>query len=139
MNGIQFTVPGEPQGKARPRVTRNGTFTPKKTRDYENKVQQAYREQCGDMFCDSSALIVTIAAHFQPPKSVSRRKRAAMIAGMIQPKCKPDADNIAKAICDALNGIAYRDDAQITCLIVEKQYAEEAGVTVHIAAREAAP
>lgn len=135
-DSITFTVPGEPQGKARPRVTRNGTFTPRKTAEYERRVRAAYREQCGDMFLGESALIVTIAARFEPPKSVSRKKRAAMLTGLIQPKRKPDADNIAKAVCDALNGIAYRDDAQITCLIVEKQYSERAGVTVDIAPRE---
>lgn len=136
-DSITFTVSGEPQGKERPRVTRNGTFTPRKTAEYERRVRAAYREQCGDSFLGDSALIVTIAAHFQPPKSVSRKKRAAMLAGLIQPKRKPDADNIAKAVCDALNGIAYRDDAQITCLIVEKQYSECAHVTVHIESREA--
>ena len=133
---ITFTITGEPQGKARPRVTRNGTFTPRKTAEYERRVRQSYREQCGDMYYGESALIVTIAARFLTPKSVSRKKRESMLAGIIQPKRKPDADNIAKAVCDALNGIAYRDDSQITCLIVEKQYSKDAGVTVHIDTRE---
>jgi tetratricopeptide (TPR) repeat protein len=34
-----FTVDGEPQGKARPRVTRHGTYTPVKTKEYEKAVQ----------------------------------------------------------------------------------------------------
>lgn len=133
---ITFTIPGSPQGKARPRVTRYGTYTPRKTADYERRVREAFRDQCGNFYCGDSALIVTIAARFEPPKSVSKRKRAAMLAGLIHPKVKPDADNIAKSICDALNGIAYHDDSQITCLIVEKRYSEEAGVTVNISARE---
>lgn len=33
---------------------------------------------------------------------------------------KPDADNIAKLVMDALNGIAYKDDKQITELYVRK-------------------
>ena len=132
----RFTVFGDPQGKARPRITRNGRFTPKKTRAYENAVRAAWKEQCGDLFFGDAPLIVTIAARFEPPKSVSRKKRGEMLAGRIQPKRKPDADNIAKAICDALNGLAYRDDAQITCLIVEKQYHEAAHVAVSIMSRE---
>ena len=31
-------------------------------------------------------------------------------AGLIKPTKKPDCGNIIKIICDALNGIAYRDD-----------------------------
>lgn len=32
---VEFTIHAAPVGKARPRVTRNGTFTPAKTRAYE--------------------------------------------------------------------------------------------------------
>ena len=32
----------------------------------------------------------------------------------------PDADNLAKAVMDALNGIAYKDDSQVCQLRVEK-------------------
>lgn len=45
---------------------------------------------------------------------------------------KPDIDNIAKVILDALNGIAYRDDTQVVSLSCQKQYAEEARVEVEI-------
>lgn len=48
-----------------------------------------------------------------------------------------DVDNYAKAILDALNGKAWRDDAQISLLIVDKWAAapnERTGATVSIAA-----
>lgn len=32
---IEFTIPCAAIGKGRPRVTRHGTYTPQKTRDYE--------------------------------------------------------------------------------------------------------
>lgn len=38
---------------------------------------------------------------------------------------KPDADNIAKVICDALNKVAYGDDTQICELEVHKRYTEQ--------------
>lgn len=34
---------------------------------------------------------------------------------------KPDIDNIAKLILDALNGIAYEDDAQVVILQCAKK------------------
>lgn len=124
---IDFTVPGEPQGKGRPKFARRGnfvsTYTPEKTASYENRVILAYSQQCKNFkFGDKSQLAMTIKAFFQPPKSVSTKKLDLMIDKIIRPTKKPDADNIAKIIADALNGIAYRDDSQIVSLKIEKYF-----------------
>ena len=134
---MKFTIPGEPQGKARPRVVRNGNFTraytPEKTASYENLVRLEYQSQCGDRFYDKEIpLAVTITAHFAPPASASKRKLAAMLDKLLFPMKKPDLDNVAKIVCDALNGIAYHDDAQIVTLHVRKLYAVMPKVDVEI-------
>lgn len=131
MNDIIFTVPGVPQGKGRPRVTRNGTFTPKKTRDYEKKVRDCYIAQGGQMFPDDTPLFASITAIFPIPSSLSKKRRA-MFNGKRHCK-KPDADNVAKAILDALNGVAYRDDSAVSSLIVGKSYGDDARVIVILA------
>ena len=41
------------------------------------------------------------------------------------PMLKPDSDNIAKIICDGLNGVAYNDDKQIISLKIEKAWADD--------------
>lgn len=132
---IQFTVPGEPVGKGRPRVVRNNgftrTYTPEKTASYENLVKLEFQRQGGRMLKDGPVK-VWINADFGIPRSVSKRKREAMIAGHIRPTKKPDADNIAKVICDALNGLAWHDDSQVVMLHVEKRFAEEPEVYVTI-------
>ncbi len=123
---VTFTVAGAPQGKARPRVTRHGTYTPAKTKAYEQAVQLAYMMQAqGCTFPADAELMVCINAYYPIPKSASKSKRQKMLENCIRPTVKPDADNIAKAICDALNGEAWKDDAQICTLIVHKQYSEE--------------
>lgn len=132
MNYIIFTVPGVPQGKGRPRVTRNGTFTPKKTRDYEKKVRDCYIAQGGQMFPDDTPLFANITAIFPIPSSLSKKRRA-LFNGKRHCK-KPDADNVAKAILDALNGVAYRDDSAVSSLLVYKSYGDDARVTVSIKA-----
>lgn len=132
MNDIIFTVPGVPQGKGRPRVTRNGTFTPKKTRDYEKKVRDCYIAQGGQMFPDDTPLFASITAIFPIPSSLSKKRRA-LFNGKRHCK-KPDADNVAKAILDALNGVAYRDDSAVSSLLVYKSYGDDARVTVSIKA-----
>lgn len=132
MNDIIFTVPGVPQGKGRPRVTRNGTFTPKKTRDYEKKVRDCYIAQGGQMFPDDTPLFATITAIFPIPSSLSKKRRA-LFNGKRHCK-KPDADNVAKAILDSLNGVAYRDDSAVSMLLVDKSYGDDARVVASIKA-----
>ena len=128
----EFTIHAEPTGKARPRVTRFGAYTPKKTKQYEDLVKAEYISQClGADFADN-ALEITVIAIYPIPKSASKAKRAKMLAGEIRPTKKPDYDNICKAICDALNGVAYKDDAQIVDAHVLKYYSEIPRVEVTI-------
>ena len=129
---ITFTVPGAPQGKARPRVTRAGhAYTPEKTKAYETVVRQCYLQNVGMRhFPDGTAICAHIYASYPVPKGTSKKDRQAMLDGKILPTKKPDADNIAKIILDALNGYAYKDDSCVVRLTVSKHYGEEADVLV---------
>ena len=69
-------------------------------------------------------LKVTITAFYEVPASASKTMRAEMLSGKRRPTKKPDADNIGKIIMDALNEVAYHDDAQVVELLVEKRWAE---------------
>jgi len=127
---IEFEVPGEPKAKARPRMTKHGfAYTPETTVNYENWVKECYyiTNQSKTL---SGAIRCEIQAHFQMPKSASKKKTAEMIAGEIRPQKKPDLDNICKAILDSLNGIAYKDDSQVVELIMSKHYAERPRVEI---------
>lgn len=116
MISIKFTVYGKPQGKARPRFTRQGrAYTPKNTVDYEKQIRQAYISAGGQLISDTAPIIVCITAYFKKAKSNK----------MQSPTLKPDTDNIAKIVCDALNGVAYHDDKQITSLTVDKVWADD--------------
>ena len=45
----------------------------------------------------------------------------------------PDGDNILKIVCDALNGLAWKDDTQVAEMTVRKRYSKtEAFVRVRI-------
>ena len=132
-----FTVPGKPQGKARARTFYDGrskkmnSITPEKTVLYENLVKTCFQQKYGqERFSDDAYIVARIAAFFEPPKSISKKKRAEMLTGKIWPAKKPDSDNIAKVVLDALNGIAYHDDTQIIRLSVIKAYKEEAYLSV---------
>ena len=45
-----------------------------------------------------------------------------MEAREIRPAKKPDADNIIKVVADSLNQVAYRDDADLVKVELEKFY-----------------
>lgn len=109
---IKFTVPGVPVGKGRPRFTRGGhTYTPEKTKAYEETVRLCWKTQSGQCFAGGIPLLASIIAYFPIPKSTGRKKAAAM-EGTFH-LSRPDADNLVKAVLDALNGYAYPDDSAI--------------------------
>lgn len=139
---MMFYIPGKPQGKARartfynPKLGRSQSVTPAKTALYENWIKQCFLEQCGDEpgYFEKQPLQMRIYAHFDIPKSTPKKKAEQMAKNQLRPTKKPDADNIAKVVCDALNGLAYHDDTQIVDLQVLKCYAgdDEQGVYVVI-------
>lgn len=132
-----FRIKGEPKGKGRPRFARQGgfvkTYTPDSTAQYENKVRYSYHQQCGKVKFDKDEMLqVYIVAKYKIPESISNKKRGMMLARKLRPVKKPDADNIIKIVCDALNGVAYKDDAQVVDVQLRKIYAAEPEVEVMI-------
>ena len=115
---MKFSIPIKAIGKGRPRMTRTGhAYTPEKTREYERMLRDAYVGECF-----TGKIEISITAYYEPPKSLSRKKREALV-GQPHDK-KPDIDNMAKAVLDALNGKAYTDDKNIVRLTVDKYYGE---------------
>jgi Holliday junction resolvase RusA-like endonuclease len=127
---ITFTVPGPPTGKGRARIVRNKNtgrihgVTPEKTELYENLVKLCFTENCDGGFFDKEPLVMMVIAYFSIPKSTTKKDRGLIAEGLLFPTKKPDADNIAKVICDALNGVAYGDDTQVVSLTVMKEYTD---------------
>lgn len=138
MNEVKFVIPGTPQGKARPRVVRaksgiSLTYTPDKTVAYEELTRVRYQAAAsGFRFPDDSQLCVQVTACYPVPASKSKRVKAQMLAGQLKPTKKPDCDNIVKIICDALNGFAYKDDAQVVMVQISKEYADDGHTLVKI-------
>lgn len=137
MEKIKFIVPGAPYGKGRPRFRNVGQFqqpyTPEKTVTYENLIKLEYERQCHGMrYGKEDALGMLITAYKPIPSSASKKKLRLMLDRLIFPGKKPDWDNIGKIICDALNGIVWKDDAQIVDGRVVKLYAEQPRVEVEI-------
>ena len=125
---VEFTVPGEPQGKQRPRFSRytGAVFTPEKTRIYEDTIRWCYVDAAGEArFDDDASVLMFVTAYFKIPKSTPKLKAANMLKGIIRPNKVPDWDNIGKVVGDALNGLAYKDDSHVVLGHVEKLYSND--------------
>ncbi|MHB0820111.1 RusA family crossover junction endodeoxyribonuclease [Stutzerimonas stutzeri] len=133
---IVFTVPGEPQGKGRPRIGRVGAharmFTPAKTVAYEGLVALAAQEAMAGRGLITGPVLIELEILHGVPQSMSKKRKALALAGEIKPMRKPDTDNVLKAICDACNGVVWRDDVQNTDGMYRRRYAEVPCVRVRI-------
>lgn len=139
---IELTVLGEPMGKQRPRATfvagHATIYTPKKTQSYEGRFASAYYDHYADEPPMTCALQVKIVACFGlrkadfNSKGEPNKKGFAKIWGETPCVKKPDCDNIAKAVLDGLNGVAFHDDNQVVALQIHKIYALQPKVSVTI-------
>ena len=123
---VEFDVPGKVVGSARPRVTKRGTYIPKATRDYRKSVLAAFLGAGGRRL--EGPLSVRITVRRALPKSRPKKVES-------EPDTfKPDVDNIAKNVLDALNGHAWDDDSQVVELSVRKmpRTRRDEGITVEI-------
>lgn len=77
-------------------------------------------------------LAVALTFVFSPPKSYTKNKLKAVQRGELRYVKKPDLDNLAKAILDALNDTVYKDDSQIINLSVNKEYGHTDHVLIKI-------
>lgn len=127
----KFEVIGKPTSKGRPRLGRYGTYTDEKTVNYENLVKYSFLNKYKPELIEG-AIKVKMLAIFEVPQSYSKKKRVTLLNTKCNYTHKPDVDNISKIILDSLNGLAYKDDSQITRLEIEKQYGEQAKVIVEI-------
>ena len=131
----RLTITIEPSPKERPRATVVGgharIYTPGTTAAYEKKIRDAWIRAHGDKPMDGQ-LLAKIFYGFPIPKSTPKKKIPDMLARIVRPTVKPDLDNLDKAVMDALNKVAYKDDSQIVAKVSKKHYAEVPTVKVII-------
>ena len=130
---IAFTVDGDPRGKGRPRFAPGGrAYTDAKTRAYETAIGYAARAAMRGREPLGGLVAVDLVVRLQPPARTPKARRAALVAGGGAMRGRFDLDNVAKAILDGVNGIAFADDRQVVALTARQVAAETAGVDVVI-------
>ena len=127
---ISFIVYGNPVAQGRPKFVRRGNhvaaYDPEKSRTYKDMVY-AVALQYKPAQLLQGALGLTIKCYREIPKSIlsSKKKMEQVLSGELRPTTKPDVDNYAKGIKDALKGVIWYDDSQVVSLAVAKYYSEE--------------
>jgi Holliday junction resolvase RusA-like endonuclease len=119
---MKIFIPGEPIAQPRVKVSTRGGFArayvdaKHPIHAYKQAIRLAYVNAGGEVL--EGPVSVRIVCWFERPKGHSKKRRQ-----QAEPKTtKPDLDNVAKAVLDALNEIAYNDDGQVCRLTVEKWY-----------------
>ena len=92
---MQFTIPGRPVPKSRPRSGQGRVYTPSRTREYEQVVKLKAAEACKKPLQGE----VWVAARFY-----------------FRDKKHGDIDNYIKSIFDGIQGVCFQDDRQVTVL-----------------------
>lgn len=124
---VAFTVAGVPKGQPRPQAFvmrgRARVYDPGTAAEWKWLVASAAKSLAPFKPWEGPVK-VSMILRFPRPKSHFNSKGLLkpQLAGACQGS-KPDAENCAKAILDALNGLGFwKDDAQVSTLIVHKQY-----------------
>ena len=133
---LLFNVEITPVAKGRARYARRGnfvsTYTPKKTKDYETVI----REQAILFMKEEKPLetpvSVSIEFSMPMPKSTPKKLLEAHLNGSIRHTKKPDLDNLAKAVLDAMNGVVFLDDSQIVKLTLSKRYSKLGNIQIFV-------
>lgn len=120
MNRLKTVIYVEPTAKARPRSTvihgRVHTYTPKKTRNTEAMIEAMIRTQVMELGAFQDGIPLRLEATFYRERPKALPKRVTM------PVSRPDYDNYAKLLTDALEKFVYKNDSQICTALVRKRF-----------------
>jgi Holliday junction resolvase RusA-like endonuclease len=139
---LYLTVIGLPKGQPRPRAFafhgKARVFDPGTAEGWKNQIAIAFKETAPADFTPFMGPVrLNIIFMFPRPKSHFCKAGLKPNAPALFTS-KPDADNAAKAVMDALTTLGtWKDDAQVCNLHVTKQYASgQPGATIGISEDE---
>ncbi len=123
-------VHGEPKGQPRPRAFvragRAAVYDAGTAENWKSAIASALRFHQGKLH--EGPFEVEMFLYFPRPKSHFGTRGLLARFGSVFFRKKPDVDNVAKAVLDSLsekNGIGFwKDDADVTDLIVRKRWAD---------------
>lgn len=138
---VRVVIPGAPKAwqRAGHRIATNKagkqfvtSYTPSQTRSEQGAIRMFASAAMQGQPPLEGPLDLRISAFMPVPQSWSQRKQAQALAGVVMPTGKPDWDNLAKSVCDALSKVVFRDDSQVVNAAVWKRYAADPRVVIEV-------
>ena len=114
----------QPVPASRPRVTKWGTYFPKKYRGFRDELEALLDSY--SLTPNSELLYVKVDFHVQMAKSWSKKKKAEKDGKYCDNNA--DIDNYIKAVLDAAEGRYYNNDKQIVMIRARKFWALEGSI-----------
>jgi len=131
---ISIFVRGEPKGQPRPRAFARGgmvrMYDPATAEGWKSAIADEWRRSVRPM--PKIEIPVSLALHFVMPRPKSHSNKNGLKADApVWHAKKPDADNMAKAVMDALTQLGvWQDDDQVVVLKVVKRFGPTSGCTI---------
>lgn len=113
MTEISFTIPGTPAAWARARTNGKRRFNSEKHDQGLSSIASGFTLEAPDWTPWEGPVELSVVCHYLAPKDFWEGRACTK---------RPDIDNLLKLVGDALNGVAYRDDALIVSATVAKVY-----------------
>ena len=126
---LVFSVDGIPQAFTQKKVSKYGVPYRVDKKGFKKAWQESIRfhaMQYKDQFIPKPEAVMLLL-EFYMPRAKNNKLRDHTI--------RPDIDNLAYPVTNALKGILFDDDSQIVCLEMYKQFANEnrsPGVIIHV-------
>jgi Holliday junction resolvase RusA-like endonuclease len=131
---ISFTIPIKPVAWQRPRFNGKVGYTAKKVSKFEETISLYAKKAMGSNPPTKDMVTVTVKFFYKRPEKFpkyikERIDRGEIVAGK---PTRPDIDNLAKGVLDAMNGIVYVDDGQVVEINISKLYSNQEEVYVFL-------
>lgn len=124
-----FEVIGDPVPQKQTRFARGRAYNPSKKEAEQLQWQIRPYAPEKPLTC---AVEMHLTFYLPIPKSTSKIRRIQMLNGVILPKTKPDFDNLAYLVTNALKQIVYEDDGLVTDCIIRKRYCDRPRTVIKI-------
>lgn len=126
---VTFTAPDK--------LAKKQTYTPDKIKEYEKLVRERFLEETqNSRFAEDALLEIYITVLAKMPKGATPEEQARMFNGRANNAKTPDLNKITKIVCEALEGVAYKDTVQITKVSAIKAWSVYPSVWVTIEGEE---
>lgn len=126
---VTFTAPDK--------LAKKQTYTPDKIKEYEKLVRERFLEETqNSRFAEDALLEIYITVLAKMPKGATPEEQARMFNGRANNAKTPDLNKITKIVCEAFEGVAYKDTVQITKVSAIKAWSVYPSVWVTIEGEE---